>query len=35
MRRINTKLEVIIFRKNQIVEETTLLDEIKRNNIRE
>ena len=34
-RRIYTKAEVIVFRGNQVLEETTLLDEIQRNSIRE
>ena len=34
-RRISIEAEVAIFRGNQVVEETTLLDKIRRNQIRE
>jgi len=33
-RRVNTEVEIAIFRGNQLVEETTLLEEIQKNNIR-
>ena len=33
-RRINMEAEVIIFRRNQVVKETTLLNEIQKNNTR-
>jgi len=34
-RRLVTEAEIVMFRRNQIVEETILLEEIQRNNIRE
>jgi len=34
-RRISIEVEVAIFRENQVVEETTLLDKIRRNQTRE
>ena len=34
-RRVKTEAEIAIFRGNQLVEETILLDEIQKNNIRE
>ena len=34
-RRVTTKAEVVIIRRNQVVEETTLLEEIRRNQTRE
>ena len=34
-RRLATEAEIMMFRRNQIVEETILLEEIQRNNIRE
>ena len=35
IRRINTEAEIAMFRRNQIVEETILLEEIWKNNTRE
>jgi len=34
-RRVTTEAEVVIIRRNQVVEETTLLEEIRRNQTRE
>ena len=34
-RRLVTEAEIVVFRRNQIVKETILLEEIQRNNIRE
>ena len=34
-RRLVTEAEIVMFRRNQIVKETILLEEIQRNNIRE
>ena len=34
-RRVNTKMKIVIFRGNQLVEETILLKEIQENNTRE
>jgi len=34
-RQVNTEAEVIVLRRNQVVEETILLDEIRRNQTRE
>ena len=34
-RKINTEAEIVMFRENQLGEETTLLEEIQKNNIRE
>ena len=35
IRKVNTEVEIVIFRKNQLVKETILLKEIQKNNIRE
>ena len=35
IRRVNTKMKIVIFRGNQLVEETILLKEIQENNTRE
>ena len=35
IRKVNTEVEIVIFRKNQLVKETILLKEIQNNNIRE
>jgi len=34
IRRVNTEAKVIVLRRNQVVEETTLLDKIRRNQTR-
>ena len=34
-RQVNTEAEVVVIRRNQVVEETTLLEEIRRNQNRE
>ena len=35
IRKFNTEVEIVIFRKNQLVKETILLKEIQKNNIKE